>query len=268
MAALPDGVPAREALDGIRRERLADALHRAARTPCFAPHLTAMQILPERAESVLAGLPVLEKETLRHAPESVTTGLVDAWDELRVHTSGTTGDPVWITHDDSWLTESAATNLRFLAAYGLSPGLRIIRATADPAHAPVAFATVHYLGSALLLRINVSAISSRDTRHLERLCADFKPDIPWGSRSRCCWPRCGSRRGRCAFPSCRRSSPTATASTRVPERRSPRSSEAPTTTSTGSRSSAGWHGSARRASAPTTWRRSGSRCRSTTTPRS
>ncbi|MFJ7899723.1 phenylacetate--CoA ligase family protein [Streptomyces sp. NPDC096198] len=170
----------RETLELIRRERLAGALHRAALTSYFAPHLAKTPVLPEQAESVLAGLPVLEKEVLRHSPEAVTTGLVDAWDELRVHTSGTTGDPVWITHDDSRLTESAATNLRFLAAYGLSPGLRMIRATADPAHAPVAFETMHYLGGALVLRINVSSLSPRDTLHLERLCADFKPDILWG----------------------------------------------------------------------------------------
>ncbi|MER7466794.1 hypothetical protein [Streptomyces sp. NPDC097981] len=173
----------REMMEAIRRERLAGALRRAARTSYFSPYLAVTRILPERAESVLSCLPVLEKDVLRHRPEAVTTGLVDAWDELRVHTSGTTGSlcrSLTTTHDDSRLTESAATNLRFLAAYGLSPGLRVIRATADPAHAPVAFETMHYLGGALVLRINVSSLSSRDTSHLERLCADFKPDILWG----------------------------------------------------------------------------------------
>lgn len=170
----------REVLEEVRQERLTDALRRAAHTPYFAPHLAGTRIVAEQADSVLAGLPVLEKEVLRHTPEAVTTQLIDPWDELRVHTSGTTGEPVWITHDNSRLTESAATNLRFLAAYGLSPGVRIIRATADPAHPPVAFETMHYLGSALVLRINVSSLSAADTPYLERLCADFKPDILWG----------------------------------------------------------------------------------------
>ncbi|MEU9119068.1 hypothetical protein AB0C96_04260 [Streptomyces sp. NPDC048506] len=156
----------------LRRARLAQALTRAARTTHFAPHLTEGRITPEKAEAVLESLPVLEKDVLRHTPEALTTGIVEAWDELRVHTSGTTGEPVRIIHDDSKLSESTAANLRMLDAYGLRPGLRVIRATADLRHGPVDFETMPYFGAAGVLRINVSTAAARDAGFLARLLTE------------------------------------------------------------------------------------------------
>lgn len=163
-----------------RRTRLSAALTRAALTAHFAGRLPAGGTAAHEAESVLAGLPVLEKDVLRHTPEALSTGLVAGWDELRVHTSGTTGEPVWIAHDDSKLTESTAANLRMLEAYGLHPGMRIIRATADLRHGPVAYEAMPYFGGAIVLRINVSTASHQDAAFLSRLCAEFRPDALWG----------------------------------------------------------------------------------------
>ncbi|MFF5702002.1 phenylacetate--CoA ligase family protein [Streptomyces sp. NPDC012794] len=168
------------ALERIRRTRLVESLERAARTEHFEAHLKDRAVTPENAEDVLASLPVLDKGVLRHTPEAITTGLVKDWDELIVHTSGTTGEPVWITHDETKLTEATASNLRMLEAYGLQPGLRVIRATADLRHAPFEFETLPYFGGAKVLQINVSTLTARDADYVERLCADFKPDILWG----------------------------------------------------------------------------------------
>ncbi|MEU3046635.1 hypothetical protein ABZ705_08900 [Streptomyces sp. NPDC006984] len=169
-----------ELLAATRRARLAQALTRAARTQHFAPLLPHGETSEREADSVLAALPVLEKDVLRNAPDTLATGLVAPWDELRVHTSGTTGEPVWIAHDNSKLTEATAANLRMLEAYGLRPGMRIIRATADLRHGLVDYEPMPYFGGAMALRINVSTASAHDGAFLSRLCAEFRPDILWG----------------------------------------------------------------------------------------
>ncbi|SDT68138.1 phenylacetate--CoA ligase family protein [Actinoplanes derwentensis] len=163
-----------------RRTRLAQSLTHAARTEHFAPHLGGRQITADNAEATLAALPVLEKDVLRHTPEAITTGLVDPWDVLKVRTSGTTGEPVWIIHDDTKLTESTAANLRMLDAYGLQPGLRVIRATADLRHGLVDYETMPFFGQATVLQVNMSTATPGDAAFLTRLCAEFKPDVLWG----------------------------------------------------------------------------------------
>nr|WP_024126066.1 phenylacetate--CoA ligase family protein [Streptomyces sp. FR1]AHE38684.1 Capsular polysaccharide biosynthesis protein [Streptomyces sp. FR1] len=170
----------RPLLDRIRRTRLADSLTRAASTEHFASLLSDRDLSPEKAEAVLGELPVLEKTTLRDAPNSLRTGLVAERDELRVRTSGTTGEPVAIAHDASLLAESTASNLRMLSAYGMEPGLRILRLTADTRHALTAFETLPHFGAASVLRINVATIGPSDTAYVDRLCADFRPHMIWG----------------------------------------------------------------------------------------
>lgn len=170
----------RPLLDRVRRQRLAETLRRAAGTAHFAPVLGDRTISEAAAESVLAELPVLEKTTLREAPASLRTDLVSEWDELRVRTSGTTGEPVSIVHDASLLAESTASNLRMLTAYGLEPGLRVLRLTADPRHSPTAFELLPHFGAASVLRINVATLSASDTSYMDRLCADFRPHVLWG----------------------------------------------------------------------------------------
>ncbi|OPF76712.1 hypothetical protein VT50_0222975 [Streptomyces antioxidans] len=170
----------RPLLDGFRRDRLTDSLARAVSTDHFAPLLTGRDLSPDTAETVLGELPVLEKTTLREAPESLRTGLVDEWDELRVRTSGTTGEPVAIAHDASLLAEATASNLRMLSAYGLEPGLRVLRLTADTRHSPTAFETLPHFGAATVLRINVATMGPSDTAFVDRLCADFRPHMVWG----------------------------------------------------------------------------------------
>ncbi|WP_326617699.1 hypothetical protein [Streptomyces decoyicus] len=169
-----------ELLFRLRGERLVKSLLRAARTSHFGPFLEKANITQKTAGKILSSLPVLKKEVLRESPDGLLTQLVDAWDELRVHTSGTTGEPVMIRHDDSQLIESTAANLRLLDAYGLEPGLRILRFTADPRHDLIDFSTLPNFGNAVTMRLNVSKIQSADTSYINRVCEEFGPHVLWG----------------------------------------------------------------------------------------
>jgi phenylacetate-CoA ligase len=169
-----------ELLAAVRQKRLTEALHWAAVAPQYRGLLAGRQLSPDAVQRVHDELPVLEKTVLRETPGQLRTGLVDDWNVLRVHTSGTTGEPVCIENDESKLIEATASNYRMLEAYGLAPGLRVLRFTADLRHPPVTFTGMPYFGGADVLRVNVATLTAADSAYLRRLCVDFDAHVLWG----------------------------------------------------------------------------------------
>ncbi len=128
--------------------------------------------------STLNLLPPLRKSDLIERPHELRTGLVQQVDVLRARTSGTTGEPVAVEHGESHLVHGFAASMRAFHAYGLSPGFRTLRITCDPRHE-----LVHFGADATTwtrLRINLSKIDSGNAGYIERLVADFRPDVLWG----------------------------------------------------------------------------------------
>lgn len=163
-----------------QRERLTHALQRASRTKYYAGILGGRQITPDTAMAVHDSLPLLTKSAFRASTGDFLTGLVEESDELRVRTSGTTGEPLVITHDDSLLTETVAANMRMLDAYGLEPGFRLIRLTSSPRQALVSFSSLASHGGAVVLQLNVSRIGAGEADFVNQLCREFRPDAVWG----------------------------------------------------------------------------------------
>lgn len=168
------------ALQEIRAERLAQSLERAAQTEFYAPLLQGKDLSIQAAAQTLATLPALSKSVVRGSPKSFLTGLVHEVDELRVQTSGTSGEPMKIVHDDSLLTEAAAAGLRMLEAYGLAPGYRLLRFTSDPRHKLVDFGASPYNGASVVVTVNISKIDRETCEYVNRICEDFRPHAVWG----------------------------------------------------------------------------------------
>ncbi|MET7622715.1 hypothetical protein [Streptomyces sp. NPDC005408] len=168
------------ALKEIRADRLAQSLERAAQTEFYAPLLQGKDLSAQAAGRTLMSLPTLSKSVVRSASKSFLTGLVHEEDELRVQTSGTSGEPMTIVHDDSLLTEAAAASLRMMEAYGLAPGYRLLRFTSDPRHKLVNFDASPYNGASVVVTVNVSKIDRESCEYVNRICEDFRPHAVWG----------------------------------------------------------------------------------------
>ncbi|MCP3798460.1 hypothetical protein NLX83_04220 [Allokutzneria sp. A3M-2-11 16] len=126
----------------------------------------------------LARLPILTKRDFVSRQAELRTGLIADEDVLRVHTSGTTGEPVTIEHDDGHLVHGVADTLRMYAAYGVQPGLRLLRVTCDKRHGLCHFGSSLVSGS--YLRINVAKIDDGNDDFVNRLVAAFAPQVLWG----------------------------------------------------------------------------------------
>jgi phenylacetate-CoA ligase len=165
-----------EALTDVRSRRLTAALAAARSTRQFREAISD----DHQPFESLKRLPVLEKKVLAKDPGALRTDRYAARDVIRTRTSGTTGDPVVIEHDDRRLTEAFASHLRMLAAYDLAPPQRSLRFTADPRHPVIDFDYQALAGLDMSLRINASKLTDDNARHVFALCHEFKPSIITG----------------------------------------------------------------------------------------
>ena len=161
---------------GLQRRRLATVLDAASRTGARRVRLTPSG--DPLAE--LSGWPVMPKRRFVAELDRLRTDLVDPADVLRIRTSGRTGDPVVVDHEEQLLVENMANQLRTFAAYDLRPGMRFLRVSCDPRHQMVSFVAHPAHPGTVQLTLNVARLDAANAAFVGRLCQEFAPDAVWG----------------------------------------------------------------------------------------
>lgn len=131
-------------------------------------------------EQTLERAPVLVKSDVVARPEDYLTGLVPEEDAVIVSTSGTSGEPLSIWHDESRFVEACASELRVHAAYGVPVGHRRLGFTTDARHGLVHFSEQPLSALESTLRINVALLDADNRDYVDRLVADFAPTVAGG----------------------------------------------------------------------------------------
>jgi hypothetical protein len=163
------------------RELRTDMQRRRLRTLLdIAPRETATGPTDPDPFAELSRWPVMPKRRFLIEIERLRTNLVEPADLLRVSTSGKTGEPVVVDHEEQLLVENLANQLRMFAAYGLSPGIRVLGVSCDPRDPLVTFVSQPTHATSVQVRLNVSLVNETNTEFVERLCREFGPDVVWG----------------------------------------------------------------------------------------
>jgi phenylacetate-CoA ligase len=163
----------RELRTDVQRRRLRTVLDVAPRAATAGP--------PDPDPfAELARWPVMPKRRFLAELDGLRTNLVEPPDLLRVSTSGKTGDPVVVDHEEQLLVENLANELRMFAAYGLAPGIRVLRVSCDPRHELVTFVPQPTHATSVQLRLNVSLVDASNAGFVDRLFQEFAPDVVWG----------------------------------------------------------------------------------------
>ncbi|MCW2640957.1 MAG: hypothetical protein JWP76_3263 [Dactylosporangium sp.] len=128
----------------------------------------------------LSRRPVMTKQRLLTDLDRLRTNLVDPVDVLRVSTSGRTGEPVVIDHEEQLLVENLADQLRMFAAYGLAPDVRVLRVTCDPRQDLISFVPEPHHSVGVQLSMNVAKLDPANAAFVGRLCQEFAPEVLLG----------------------------------------------------------------------------------------
>jgi phenylacetate-CoA ligase len=163
----------RELRTDMQRRRLRTVLDIAPRGAATAP-------ADPDPFAELSRWPVMPKRRFLAELDGLRTNLVEPPDLLRVSTSGKTGDPVVIDHEEQLLVENLANQLRMFAAYGLSPGVRVLRVSCDPRHPLVTFVPQPVHATSVQVRLNVCRVDDVNADFVGRLCREFAPEVVWG----------------------------------------------------------------------------------------
>lgn len=169
----------RDRLEAVQAERLTRLLHAAADAPRFAG-LGLRQATCATARAQHDRLPIMDKTVVADDPGSLRTGRVAPEDVLRTRTSGSTGTPLTIEHSQSRLSEGLASELRSFAAYGIDPGARSLRTTADMRLPLIDITSTPLQGAMTTVQVNVARLDTTTVDYTNRLLVDFAPDVLWG----------------------------------------------------------------------------------------